>query len=546
MEATDLADGGLHWTLADDLYSPGSTRGLYNPLHFVVRLDRKLHDLLGAGPSGFVAPGQLNRELILAFSTYFHETVHWWQHIGSTTGLMMSLAYPAQAHVNRQHLLKVLRDVGLKKSLRSFLSSCYEELPESARKELNIVLNNWHDVEFNRRIILDPMRIDAVLSSPFFDSIGHSLEIGLAHTLWVLGATFDRNHMFIPDSRRWEAEFDRLRQAEVEGFFYGSPIKLVPLGALRIFEGQARFNQLQYLHLASGGKLGWDDLRRIGMMGEVYTKAFESFLTLAGIEWPDTPVHPIVSLFLLVCDLAINPCDGFLRDITDYGSFIQSNDPGFRFMWFSRHVGDNPRLNNAVQRCTRDEFVEVSTNLCRSIGCWQPVEMAERVQGWVRSEQSLEALLQEEAAFEFRPENLPIRVCFAKYLRFAEDRVRHPEFFCWPAMHFVTRPTTDVDLNTAMTLFNRHRPLFVADLYGEIRPSLVEGRKESSIHKTFNDFYYANVVYDMVRQWIVTDGPFTYDYTWLTQRYTTQEVKPFADAHFESVFGASPDTFQWS
>jgi hypothetical protein len=28
-----------------------------------------------------------------ALSTYLHETVHWWQHIGSTAGLVSSLAY---------------------------------------------------------------------------------------------------------------------------------------------------------------------------------------------------------------------------------------------------------------------------------------------------------------------------------------------------------------------------------------------------------------------------------------------------------------------
>jgi len=56
-------------------------------------------------------------------------------------------------------------------------------------------------------------------------------------------------------------------------------------------------------------------------------------------------------------------------------------------------------------------------------------------------------------------------------------------------------------------------------------------------------FYCANVVYDMVRQWMVADGPFNYDYSWLTQKYTAQTIKPWADAHFKSVFGVSPDAF---
>ena len=38
-----------------------------------------------------------------AFSTLLHETVHWWQHVGSTYGLMLSLTYPTQLHGNYNH-----------------------------------------------------------------------------------------------------------------------------------------------------------------------------------------------------------------------------------------------------------------------------------------------------------------------------------------------------------------------------------------------------------------------------------------------------------
>jgi hypothetical protein len=32
-----------------------------------------------------------------AMSTYLHETIHWWQHVGNTAGLFLSLTYPVQA-----------------------------------------------------------------------------------------------------------------------------------------------------------------------------------------------------------------------------------------------------------------------------------------------------------------------------------------------------------------------------------------------------------------------------------------------------------------
>ena len=105
-------DRSLHWSVADGLYTSASVRGLYNPLHFVVRLNQHLSDILQSGPSGLFKTGELDFSHWDAFSTYLHETIHWWQHIGSTTGLMLSLTYPAESHVNRDHLLAILNDVG--------------------------------------------------------------------------------------------------------------------------------------------------------------------------------------------------------------------------------------------------------------------------------------------------------------------------------------------------------------------------------------------------------------------------------------------------
>jgi len=167
-------------------YASSNIRGLYNPLHFVVRLNPDLHDILESKPSGFFKPGEVDISHWDAFSTYLHETIHWWQHIGSTTGLMLSLSYPAESHVNRDHLLAILNDNGCKKSLKTLLELDRGQLTDETARRLNIVLNNWHDGEFNRQLILDPRRLDDITKSPYFDSVGHSLEMGLSHSLWLL------------------------------------------------------------------------------------------------------------------------------------------------------------------------------------------------------------------------------------------------------------------------------------------------------------------------------------------------------------------------
>lgn len=531
----------LEWDFPDDLYSSPDCRGLYSPLQFVVRLRKDFHDLLNTNTQSFVKGKDADSQLIWAFSTFFHETIHWWQHVGSTTGLMLSFAYPAQSHVNHTHLLELLRTLGPYKSLKTIELQKYDQLTKEQRHHLNIILNNWHDIEFNRRIILDPSRLDAVVHSPFFDSIGHSLSVGLGNTLTLLSSTIDRGHKFLPDFREWETEFERLRTGKIKGYFFGSDINRVPLGAKSIFEGQARFCQLQYLHLASGGELGWNDFK--GMLGGIYIDAFQKFLKWAELEWPDYPTHSTVHLFLLICDLAMNPCDGYPFDIAHFESFIESNDPSFRFMWFCGQIAQNASLRRAVTKCNRDEYMELSTILCRSMTCRQPVEMSQQISSWVQKSEELKQLLHEDETFEFGNENLPVRVFFAKHLRFIEDRMLHPEFFCWPAMQMVECPSNPVDLISTKKLFDRHQPLFMADLGGEIRPSLFTGRTEMKVHQTFNDFYSWNVVYDMVRQWTVVDGPFKYDFSWLTERYSMDQMKTWVDARFKQVFGVAPNEF---
>jgi len=545
MDLTTAIPDGSHWELPDELYASPGQRGSYNPLHFVVRLKPEFFSQLDSAQSPyFLVSDKSSFDLASAFSTFFHETIHWWQHIGSTTGFMLSMAYPAQTHVNRPHLLTLLREIGPVKSLKKADADTKAAFSPEAQKALNIVLNNWHDVEFNSRIIIDPTKLNSVVNSPYFESVGHSLHMGLSHTIRLLIETVDPKALLLPDIRKWEQGFEQLRNSKHEGYYFGGPVRLLPIAALHIFEGQARFQQLQYLHLASDRKLGWDEFRAQGMLSGKYIAAFEKFLEWSNSSWPDSPIHPTVSLFLLLCDLAINPSDGFPFDIAHFESFLESNNPGFRFYWFCRQLRENPNLLTALSKRDDTEYLELSSLLCKSLVCKQPVEMAERVLRWVESNDTLKALLQEEAAYQFQAENFPVRVCFAKFLRFAQDRCRRPAFFCWPALHFVDGGPVASDLNESKELFDTHMPMFMSNLEGEIRPALTGKHLESAIYQTFNTFFGTNIVFDMATQWIMDDGPFKYDYSWLTQSYTPEQVKPFADGLFKSAFGVEPDAFR--
>jgi hypothetical protein len=533
------------WVLPPDLQSSGNARGLYSPLQFVLRLRPDIHKELDSIESGIKSVGELKFSTVQAFSTYFHETIHWWQHVGSISGLMLSLIYPTQAHINNRYLKELLHDIGPVKPIIKYdsIKSMIGNL--ETKKNINRILNNWHDIEFFRRLSIDPKKASKIVNSPYFECLGHTYNMAWASIIWLLAASFDRDFDIFPDIRAWEKEFDILRQKKVEGYYFGSRIILPPIGAREIFEGQARFSQIQYLYFASGGVLKWSELESIGMLDGVYREAFDTFLKILGASWPTTPDHPLVGLFLLICDISINPTDGFPFNIYHFESFIISVDPGMRFLMLCQLIQNKyPNLKDSIQNYSKEEYVEVGEILCQGIICKSLYAASKKICAWASSHPGCLKLLEEDNAFKFSPENLPVRVFFARFLRFQIDKFKMPEYFCWPGVWSVGVRKGALKLEQAETLFENHSALFVDRADGIIYPRTFSDKNEHSVFETFNSFYMWNVVYDLTRQWIIQNGEFDFNFCWLTSKYSQSEMTEWASNHFEISYGVKPNFFK--
>lgn len=344
--------------------------------------------------------------------------------------------------------------------------------------------------------------------------------------------------------KEWEQPFHDLRNEKEMGFYFGSPVRLWGLGAKEIFEGQACFSQMQYLAFASGGRLSLDDFRSLGMLHGVYEMAFNAFLHTAQLDRPSSVIHPTVGLFLLVCDMAINPGSGFPHRIwPHYRSFITDTDPGARFLTLATLVKlKYPATATAIQSYTRDEYVTLTEELAYHSLNDSPLAIAGTCTQWAADGAPLRGLMEEYQSFKFQPRNLPIRVLFSHFLAFMEDKLKTPEFFCWPGAWMAGERASQ----SATTLFDRHGALFLdkADDDG-IFPRLFPGRDEAVVQEMFDSFYAANLTYDMTDQWIRRPGPFAYDYRWLSQSGSYDEIKDFADRHFEMAYGVRPDTVRF-
>jgi hypothetical protein len=515
--------------------------GLYSSFQYVLRLSPAVHRKLAEVGGGIKTSGEVGFDGVQAFSTLLHETVHWWQHVGSTYGLMLSLTYPTQAHANYKALRELTTKAGFKKSIRQLAEHVPGPTgPGTLSGLTNTIINNHFDFGAFRDLTFNQVTARAAVENPMFESVGHSHEITYGNNILVLAATLDPGFRAFQHPRDWEAPFHELREAKEPGFYHRSRVQLWPLGAHEIFEGQACFCQLQYLTFASGGRLGWDDYRTLGMLHGVYEKAFLNFLKESDLPWPPAVDHPTVALFLLICDMAINPGAGFPFPVTQhFRSFITDTDPGARFTMLSALVRLKcPEAATAIRDYSRAEYESVSAMLAAQMLVESPLSIAALCAGWTATEAPFAGLMQEKDTFDYAPVNLPVRVLFSHFLAFTQDKHARPEYVCWPGAWMAGERVAE----EAMTLFDKHQALFLDKEDDDgVFPRLHSDKDDALVQKVFDTFYATTVTYDLTDQWISRPGPFSYGYDWLSRTTNSSVMKTFADGNFKHVYGLNPD-----
>ncbi len=520
-----------------------NAKGSYNTLDFVVRLRPDVHGALEEYGNTLDFVEVRSWDAIQAFSTYLHETIHWWQHCGTTAGLMLSFLQPAHAHMNRKSLDELLERFGPVKPLRVLA----ENLLDSDNQDgaLNAVLNNFHDLEFFRKLDLDPSRlVEAVVEDPYFHSVGHSYRMAIGATSWLIAATLDPNYEVLPHPKDWEPAMKVLRDSRKPGFYRGSPVEVPMLGLKQIFEGQARFTQLQYLYCGSDRQLKWNDVRLLGMLEGIYVEAFNSFLELIDQRWPEAIDDPLVLLFLLICDISLSPAEGLLLPMTDPSSLIWSTDPGWRFMLICQIAKRNgDEFLNSIRECSADEYWRVSEILCSSLLSPSPKVLAETIVSWADTHENWIALAAESRTFDFQPGNYPVRVLLSRFIQFQRDKLVSPHFFCWPGMCMTTDQKV-IDPSAALRMFNEHEALFLNKPDLDVYPRLVKGISEVKLQSLVDNFFAWVSMYELTRQWLLQDGAFSYDFGWLTSKFSDEEVKRWVDHNFKASTGSDPDSFR--
>jgi hypothetical protein len=515
--------------------------GTYSTEHFVLRMSPRVHELVDALTKREV-DGYETAELFQAYSTYLHETIHWWQHVGSTAGLMLSLAYPAQIYGSMRFLREVADSVGCVKSVKNW---AHREMVggkthlDPTLAAANIAVNNALDINFYKQLALSPKVVQQLRTTPYFESVGHSFLKAYGETVYAISGSCDLSQGQLPDPGAWDPHFLQLQLEQAEGFHHGSIPPFAEIGLREIFEGQARLCQIQFL-ASSGGPELLSTYREQGYFGQLYVEAFELFLRLANVAWPERHDDPVVGLFLLICDVAINPTRGFPLDIESFEDFILDVDPGARFTRLCLAAAEAPELARDIRKFSAIEYEYVARRLTERCGYDEPRLALDAVLELLGDGAAVDVLMEEHRTFAYGPVNMPVRVLVSHHIAFARDKRDRPEFFCWAGIWLAAERSTPA----IQDVFASHLSLFQDRGDSEqIFPRAMPGRSVENVKALVNGFFTGMLVFDLALQWTLMPGPFRYDFKWLTGKTDNEELVALAKRQFEQFYGLDPDGF---
>lgn len=518
--------------------------GSYETTRFVLRLSPINHEWMEKIEANAFDGGPLPWEAIQAYSTYMHETVHWWQHVGSTSGLLLSLSYFSQCHSTMEQLRECLERFGPIKPLKRWTDQVLHDEGWDAQEKLapaNFAVNNALDAFYYKSYAFQPRaNIQWMIRQNHFEDIGYTYSVVYGMLIGLISDAIDPDYKFLQSLQQLNDETLRLHAEGYEGFKKGSIVSLPYVGLQAIYEGQARFIQLDFLNRARTEPLTCEEWRAEGYLSGIYVEAFETFLKLTETNWPSSLFDPIVPLFLLVCDLAINPTRGIPFEVGPFENLIHQVDVGIRFAEFCFAIKAAPHLKTAISDLSLEEYVQVSAELCEACGYDHPMAALEEVVRWIEEYPSVQQLMDEHRTFEFKPDHLNVRVFLSHYISMCADKYENPHFFCWPGAYMAGHPS-DFDVTE---VWLRHLSLFSdgKDQDG-VYPRKWPNRSDKAVKQTFERFYGTMALYELTEQWILRDGPFNCDFSWMSDNYDQKVFSSWANDTFKKVFGVNLSDF---
>ena len=499
----------------------GEPLGSFDPYTSVLRLRSDVAAALdhkdGALPDFSVESGE--SPALQSFSTHLHETLHWWQHVGTTCGFLHSIGDATIA-------------LSCSESLRQ--SQCYRkpliralyEQPSFSDSGRSAILQ-WRDIENGRSVTFDPKRSVALWSSrpERATTVGHSLLSYCSLTMGTLARLFDSECEGLLDPTPWDDAYRAFESDRRVGFDPNILLE-IPLGMVEIAEGQARISEIQHRNLTQRA-LSWATVMNDGWLDGIYGRAFNLFLKLTESSEPTSPRDDIVDLFLLICDVALNPSCGYVDNVGPEQEFVLDFHPGARFLRICRAVLREQLDLTQFSLPSLSGYLEITKRLCEPLGWITPVQVAERGLAMWASSACGSELAHQHLTRGYGSVDLPLRYLVGEHRSYLETKAQIPHVLCWPAWFLILHEEDSEDYAATIDeMLGWHRPPFTADGSEGVSSIEIPRLDEAQVPQFASDYFTTLALYDLVIQWIAMSGQFELDgFSWTTNLSTHEKTR---------------------
>lgn len=502
--------------------------GIYDPLNCIIEVKKEYSSLLKSDIA------DLSYEKMLAAGTFLHESIHWWQVAGSTIGFILGSAYTAQTIVSINEFKAITNIKNCKKPLFKTLKDNSDILSEKEQDKLNIIFNNWHDLEMAINLLNNPLDAKEYILPGVFENLGYTFRIMYSSVYGLIKSTFNGQDSINFNHPEWVKYYESKEEKKILNYYYGSDLAMPPIGAAQLYEGQARLSELQYYSEYISDDFGYWNSQ--GYLSDIYIYAWDMFLRLTDLKQPKSVCSPEVFLFLLVVDIALNP-------EYPYPSFLPGKDnfdlitelhPGFRFTRLCRVVKQNQKILDKLQVINNKSYNTITEFLYKKTGFKAPNAIAEVI---YKIYENSDLFLEMENNYinnKFSEINLPIRILYSRHLKLMKAKKLYPEFFAWPGYYLTQRVKKSLKVEDMQVLIDDHRAPFIynhdTNAVGYMYPLSTTYDESFAITTHYFNYQMFN---DLLRQWIVKDGPFQYNFAWIDNKYSVDDYKKMLSKIFE-------------
>lgn len=527
-------------TADDSLFSSAAGSewmGLVDPMTFVLRVKPEIDSLIRDDQPLFAFDWTPDQQR--AAGVLIHEIVHWWQLSGSTLGLLHASCINVQSNI----LTSLLADwVGHFEPRKSVFLAFRDAMARNAHQEMSLLYNvvgRWMDLEFWSALADQRSAAYRVADKPFFKSSGESLlraAFYSLHQLLSLGG--DRLHraQWFND---WLDRAEELANEGAEDFSGPGILAGLSVGGREILEGQARMIEAQFLHHVSLGRYDFRALEGMGYFDGTYGHALREFTRITGISWPTGSLDPAAGLFLLACDLAINPPVPYPFEMSDIRGMVRHCHPGVRFLEVCRTIARSRSEWLGRFSYSYETHCEFTAALEPSPYHHSMAETAAAcVDFWTRLS-DLHYVIGDDIDAALQLPSTPLKFLLRKHVFLMREKQRVPHLLCWYGALFTEVMTQELG-------FMRHGPpLLSVGETGQIfgSPALDEGKSQDPGDILYN-FLITQGMNDIIRQWVAQPGPFRFNYQWIDPRQSEEFWRAALGEYFEKMYDVPLDAIR--